>query len=69
MTSVLALVTSDYTRRPQDRGIAGAGGTYVWNFKALKAGAATLTFKYYRDWEGESSATAQDTVVFIVTVS
>jgi inhibitor of cysteine peptidase len=65
--TVLALVSSDYTApRP---GLVGAGGTYVWNFKALKAGRAAITFKYYRDWEGEASATAQNTVVYNVTVS
>jgi inhibitor of cysteine peptidase len=61
-------VSEDY-EPSSSPGLVGAGGTYVWNFKALKAGKATLTFKYYRDWEGESSATAGNTVVFDVSVS
>jgi inhibitor of cysteine peptidase len=67
-SSVLALVSKDYEPSPGS-GLVGAGGAYVWNFKALKAGKATLTFKYYRDWEGESSATADSTIVFNVSVS
>ena len=63
--SVLALVSDGYTSSDRP-GAVGAGGTYVWNFKGLKAGKAILTFKYYRDWEGE--AAAAKTVVFNVTV-
>ncbi len=46
--------------------LAGAGGMYVWNFKAVSTGKATLTFKYYREWEGED--TAEKTVVYHIVV-
>jgi predicted secreted protein len=66
--SILTLASSDYAAQSRP-GLAGAGGTYVWNFKAVKAGNTSITFKYYRDWEGESSATAENTAVYQVTVS
>jgi inhibitor of cysteine peptidase len=50
-------------------GLVGAGGTYTWYYKAVKAGSATLTFKYYRDWEGEASASDDDTIVYQISVS
>ncbi|HCL57508.1 MAG TPA: hypothetical protein DHW82_10935 [Spirochaetia bacterium] len=28
----------------------------LWKFKALTKGEAVISFKYYRDWEGEKSA-------------
>ncbi len=36
-----------------DDGIVGAGGTYVFRFKALSSGTTTLEFVYERLWEGE----------------
>lgn len=65
--SVLSQVDAAYTPSAPD-GAVGAGGTYTWDFKALKAGKTTITFKYYRDWEGDASATAQNTAVYAVTV-
>jgi inhibitor of cysteine peptidase len=64
---VLALVSECYSDSSQNV-LVGGGGRYIWNFKALKAGEATVTFKYYRAWEGESSATAENTVIFRVLV-
>ncbi len=34
--------------------VAGAGGTYLFSYKALKAGQATLTIIYHRPWEKEA---------------
>jgi inhibitor of cysteine peptidase len=64
--SVLALVSGSYTA-PGSSDAVGAGGSYAWDFKALKAGETVVTFKYYRDWEGEASA--DKTAVYTVTVS
>ncbi|MEL4106121.1 protease inhibitor I42 family protein [Oscillospiraceae bacterium WX1] len=65
--SILAPAGEAYVP-PANQNLVGAGGTEVWNVRALKHGKATLTFKYYRDWEGEASATADNTVVYSVTV-
>lgn len=65
--SVLEPTSRDYVSGALD-GLVGAGGMYVWNFKALKSGETTVTLKYYRDWEGEGSATAENTAVYRVTV-
>lgn len=51
----------------QDSNLMGAGSTFIWNFKALKAGETKITFKYYRDWE--SSAKDTDTVEYTITVN
>jgi len=39
-----------------DSDLIGAGSTFTWNFKALKPGTTTITFKYYRPWEGNENA-------------
>lgn len=65
--SILAQTSEDYISSSLD-GLVGAGGVYVWNFKALRAGETTVTLKYYRDWEGEDSVTAENTAVYQVTV-
>ena len=62
---VIAAESDDYTSNSD---LIGAGGTYSWRFKALKEGQTTITFKYYRSWEGEASATAENTVIYQVNV-
>lgn len=64
--SILSLVSDCYAPA-MAQGLVGAGGTYTWNFKALKPGVASITFNYYRDWEGEQAAL--DTVVYQITVT
>ncbi|SHH61552.1 inhibitor of cysteine peptidase [Sporobacter termitidis DSM 10068] len=66
-SAVLMLASESY--QPSGDPGVGSGGAYVWDFKALKAGTAAITFKYYRDWEGEASATAANTVVYTVNVT
>ena len=65
-SSVLNSVGSTYTASPSN-GLVGTGGTYRFDLKALKAGTATVTCRYYRDWEG--AQTALRTVTYQVTVS
>jgi len=62
---IVSLITQNY--RSNSNAI-GAGGVYNWYFKALKAGKTTITFRYYRQWEGESSAKAEYTKVYTITV-
>lgn len=64
--SVLAPAGSLYTASPSD-GRVGTGGTYRFDFKALKAGTATVTCRYYRSWEGQQ--TALRTVTYQVSVA
>ncbi len=64
-SSILTQTSENYT---SDSNLIGAGGVYAWQFKALKAGQTTITFKYYRDWEGEASATAENIIVYRVIV-
>ena len=38
-------------------GLMGAAGAEAWTFRALRAGASTLTLTYSRPWEGGEKAT------------
>ncbi|NTV89494.1 MAG: hypothetical protein HGA22_03905 [Clostridiales bacterium] len=49
-------------------GLVGAGSTYTWTFKAVSGGKSTITFKYYRPWEGEASTAPEDIRVYTVNV-
>lgn len=60
--------SSDHYQSDAQAGEAGAGGTYSWDFRALKAGTATISFKYYRDWLGESDAAPEDNLEYTVIV-
>ena len=62
-----SIVKLDTESSVPDSGLIGAGSTFDWNFKALKPGTTTITFKYYRTWEGEASAlqTAEYTVTVL----
>ncbi len=51
-----------------DSEMIGSGSTFTWNFKAMKAGKATITFKYYRPWDGEASTLPEDVITFNMTV-
>lgn len=67
-STILCTSSQTYVADSSASGLVGTGGTYNWEFRALKAGKTSITFKYYRDWEGESSATSDNTVVYNVTV-
>jgi len=41
----------DYVADKHPRKMVGSGGTYVFTFRALKPGKATLTLAYARPWE------------------
>ncbi len=53
----LYLVTEkDYLSSSTDLAIAGAGGTFQFEVTGQKPGSDTLTFLYYRSWEGAEQA-------------
>lgn len=50
--SMLKLVESKYERgRQANHDMVGAGGTYLYRFKALKPGKTEITLTYKRQWE------------------
>ena len=55
---------SAYSAQEED----GTGNRCTWIFKCKKAGTATITFMYYRAWEGEESVLEENTRVYHVTV-
>jgi len=63
--TILELTNSEYLEKPVDTAIVGSGGVDSLTFKALKAGAATITLTYERSWEKDSPA---ETIVYSVTV-
>ena len=50
-----------------DNNAIGAGSTFKWSFRALKAGETKITFKYYRPWEG--TANAETTIEYLIKVN
>jgi len=47
--NLINLVRSEYI--PNKTALVGSGGKSVWNFKAIQAGKAQISFKYIRPWE------------------
>ncbi|MFZ0243824.1 MAG: protease inhibitor I42 family protein [Desulfobacterales bacterium] len=47
------LQNSDFTR--PEKAVSGAGGQRNFTFEARKKGPADLTFKRWRQWEGDTS--------------
>ncbi len=63
------IVKLDTEYAVRDSNMIGAGSTFIWNFKALKAGETGITFKYCRGWEGEASAAADSTAEYLIRVN
>jgi inhibitor of cysteine peptidase len=53
---ILTLENDAYVSNDSTGQIVGGGGIHTWNFKGLSKGTTTLTFKYYRPWENESTS-------------
>lgn len=53
---------------PDKENVPGSGSTFTWNFKALKTGQVKLVYKYYRSFEGEATATKENTIEYLVKV-
>ncbi|HOT01197.1 MAG TPA: protease inhibitor I42 family protein [Acidobacteriota bacterium] len=49
--AVAAVGNSEYQQNPADAGRVGAGGTYIFRFRAERPGAAKLVIQYRRPWE------------------
>ena len=64
---ILELQNDDYTPTVTSDKVVGSGGSHSWVFKGIAEGEAVLTFKYYRPWEKEDTAT--ETRTFTVTVA
>lgn len=64
-----AVITQVSEKSVADSALIGAGSTFTWEFKALETGNTKITFQYYRDWEGEASVTAENTVVYNISVN
>lgn len=66
---VISLNSESFVQDAAAEGMmVGVGGTYTWDFKALSVGQTKITFKYYRDWEGENSATANNIKEYQIVV-
>lgn len=63
-TDVVGITGQSYV---PDSDLIGAGGTYTWSFKVLKAGKTTIMFQYYRPWEGTANVGADNTKTFVIT--
>ena len=64
---VLELADIQFTSSDAKPGVVGAGGTYTWDFRALKPGTTTIVFTYSQSWN--ATASPQDkTVKVTVTV-
>jgi len=49
--AVAAVGGGEYQQNPADAGRVGAGGTYIFRFRAEQPGAAKLVIQYRRPWE------------------
>ena len=68
----VTLTRDEYVGKQTDPGVAGAGGYQYYDFTAVKAGTATVTFTYARPWESDDTfevVTAQIAVGDDLTVS
>jgi len=51
--SILKVINKDY--KQSNSGLIGAGGTEIWQIKALKTGQTSISFGYMRPWEGKEA--------------
>lgn len=63
--STFKLISSDYVTDKTN--LIGAGGSQIWVFKALKAGEATISFKYVRPWEKDNPPAKEETFPINIT--
>lgn len=64
---ILELQSDAYTPTKTSDKVVGSGGNHSWVFKGVKNGETVLTFKYFRPWEKEDTAT--ETRTYTVTVA
>jgi inhibitor of cysteine peptidase len=63
--SILQLVSTTF-ERPESPPRPGAGGTSVWTFLPLCAGATTVALRYRRPWEPPAPTDRQAVYVVVV---
>lgn len=66
-TTGITLLSSEYKTSPDSKGVTGAGGEEMWQFKASAEGSHTLNFVYVFPEEPERPSAKQ--VTFTVHVS
>lgn len=64
---ILELQSDAYTPTATSDKVVGSGGNHSWIFKGASKGETVLTFKYFRPWEKEDTAT--ETRTYTVTVA
>lgn len=64
---ILKLQSDTYTPTKTSDQVVGSGGNHSWVFKGVSKGETVLTFKYFRPWEKEDTAT--ETRTYTVTVA
>lgn len=64
---ILELQSDAYTPTTTSDKVVGSGGSHSWIFKGISKGETVLTFKYFRPWEKEDTAT--ETRTYTVTVA
>ena len=62
----VVMTRDEYEQKPSEPGMAGVGGYQYYDFTAVKAGTATVTFTYARSWETTDS---DITYVAVITVA
>lgn len=65
--TVISLVEDGYIADSDDPNVVGGGGMHEYKFEGLKAGEVTITFDYFKSWEGVESA--EEHIEYVVTVS
>lgn len=64
--ALLELIGDAFITSTTESEIIGKGGMHIFEFQGSKAGETTLTFNYFRSWEG--TETSIDTRVYKITV-
>ena len=66
-TSIVRVVSDEYTATTAEDGMVGVGGTQRVVLQGVAAGTTTIEMRYVRPWETDQSGA--DTATFDVTVS
>jgi len=64
--TLLEVVDDEYFPSNTETAVVGSGGIHVFEFQGLKEGETTLTFNYFKSWEGTEKT--EDTRVYKIIV-
>jgi inhibitor of cysteine peptidase len=59
-------LTAEESFSDNPEGLMGAPVTTVWKFEAKAEGETTLSFLYFRSWEGKESAIKKEEYVLVI---